>query len=246
MKAEDKHKFLKISQDIIQKIEAGDYLPGDKVPSENEIISHYRVSNTTARKALLEIETKGWARRIKGKGTFVLNRTQDRHLLRTLGSIGDTRIGFHEKLKAEGLEPRNIILEKTILNDGISSEINGKHYIIEGPALLVRQLRCANDIVMKDETKYISLALCPKINVLPTDISYYKIYEQRYQPGELHITQTLGTDIFEPADQENNFESAVLIPVFVLDSAVLTAGHKVVELERSYYRGDKYRFAINA
>ncbi|HEX7753866.1 MAG TPA: GntR family transcriptional regulator [Niabella sp.] len=246
MKAEDKHKFLKISQDIIQKIEAGDYLPGDKVPSENEIISHYRVSNTTARKALLEIETKGWARRIKGKGTFVLNRTQDRHLLRTLGSIGDTRIGFHEKLKAEGLEPRNIILEKTILNDGISSEINGKHYIIEGPALLVRQLRCANDIVMKDETKYISLALCPKINVLPTDISYYKIYEQRYQLGELHITQTLGTDIFEPADQENNFESAVLIPVFVLDSAVLTAGHKVVELERSYYRGDKYRFAINA
>ena len=246
MKAEEQHKFLIISQEIIQRIQDGEFLAGDKVPSENEIISQYHVSNTTARKALLEIELKGWARRIKGKGTYVLNRTQDRHLLRTLGSIGDTRVGFHEKLKAEGFEPKNIILEKTILNDGISSEINGKHYIIEGPVLKVHQLRYANDVIMKDETKYISLTLCPKIHLLPTEVSHYKIYEDKYQLGKLHITQTMGTDIFKPGDTENNFDNSVPIPVFVLDSTILTSYDKVVELERSFYRGDKYRFAINA
>lgn len=235
-----------ISQEIIQKIREGEFLPGDKVPSENEIISQYHVSNTTARKALLEIELKGWARRIKGKGTFVLNRTQDRHLLRTLGSIGDTRVGFHEKLRAEGFEPKNIILEKTILNDGISSEINGKHYIIEGPVLKVHQLRYANDIIMKDETKYISLTLCPRIHLLPTEISHYKTYEDKYQLGKLHITQTMGTDIFKPGDKDNNFDNTIPIPVFVLDSTILTSYDKVIELERSFYRGDKYRFAINA
>src|SRR3546814_14514654 len=62
---------------------------------------------------LLDIELRGWAKRVKGKGTFVLNRTEDRHLLRTLGSITDTRTGFNEKLQAEGFEPRVIILEKT-------------------------------------------------------------------------------------------------------------------------------------
>ncbi|MFT4154434.1 GntR family transcriptional regulator [Parafilimonas sp.] len=246
MKEEEKHKFLMISRQIIDKIQQGEYLPGDKIPSENEIINQYHVSNTTARKSLLEIELKGWARRIKGKGTFVLNRTQDRHLLRTLGSIGDTRIGFHEKLKAEGFEPKNIILEKTIFNDGISSEINGRHYIIEGPALKVHQLRYASDILMKDEIKYISLTLCPKINLLPTDVSHYKLYEEKYQLGKLHITQTMGTDIFKPGDEENNFDNTIPIPVFVLDSAILTSYDKVIELERSYYRGDKYRFAINA
>ncbi|MFT4033910.1 MAG: GntR family transcriptional regulator [Siphonobacter sp.] len=246
MKEEEKHKFLMISRQIIDKIQQGEYLPGDKIPSENEIISQYHVSNTTARKSLLEIELKGWARRIKGKGTFVLNRTQDRHLLRTLGSIGDTRIGFHEKLKAEGFEPKNIILEKIIFNDGISSEINGRHYIIEGPALKVHQLRYASDILMKDEIKYISLTLCPKINLLPTDVSHYKLYEEKYQLGKLHITQTMGTDIFKPGDEENNFDNTIPIPVFVLDSAILTSYDKVIELERSYYRGDKYRFAINA
>ena len=110
-----KSKFLELSDRIIEKIKAGELLPGDKIPSENELIKRHKISNTTARKVLLEIESKGWARRIKGKGTFVLNRTQEHKLLRTLGSIDATRRGFNDYLIAEGFTPKNVILEKTIL-----------------------------------------------------------------------------------------------------------------------------------
>jgi len=72
-----KPKFVKISELIIDKIQSGELLPGDKVPSENEMIHNFGVSNTTARKSLQLIESKGYAQRIKGKGTFVLNRTED-------------------------------------------------------------------------------------------------------------------------------------------------------------------------
>jgi GntR family transcriptional regulator len=72
-------KFISISENIIEKIKKGELLPGDRIPSENELIKQYAVSNTTARKSLLEIESKGWAQRIKGKGTFVLNRTPGHH-----------------------------------------------------------------------------------------------------------------------------------------------------------------------
>src|SRR5690606_26929281 len=109
-----KSKFTAISESIIEKIKNGELLPGDRVPSENELIKQYGVSNTTARKSLLEIESKGWAQRIKGKGTFVLNRTPDHHLVRTLGSIDSTRRGFHESLKAEGFDPINILFVNTI------------------------------------------------------------------------------------------------------------------------------------
>jgi len=246
MAKDTSNKFMTISLDIIERIRNGEYLPGDKVPSENEIIHRYRVSNTTARKALLEIELKGWAKRIKGKGTFVLNRTEDRHLLRTLGSVIDTRTGFHEKLRAEGFEPRNFILEKTILTEGVSSEIGGKHHIIEGPVLKIHQLRYANEIVMKDETKYISLELCPKIQLLPTEVSYFKIYEEKYHLTIDDVMQTLSAEIMAPDNSENRFEASEAIPVFVLDSAVVTQTNHTVELERSFYRGDKYRFAIHA
>ena len=61
-------KYESISKDLILKIQSGDLQPGDKVPSENELIEMYSVSNTTARKSLLEVELKGWVKRIKGKG----------------------------------------------------------------------------------------------------------------------------------------------------------------------------------
>ncbi|MEQ9437416.1 MAG: GntR family transcriptional regulator [Cyclobacteriaceae bacterium] len=241
-----KPKFIAISDEVIARIKSGELQPGDKIPSENELIKIYQVSNTTARKSLLEIELKGWARRIKGKGTFVLNRTPDHHLTRTLGSITDTRLGFDEKLKAEGFTPKNIILEKMILKDGISSEINGKHFIIEGPVVKIHQLRYADDTVMKDEVKYISLDLCPKIHVMPTEVSYFQIYENKYHLKITDVNQTLSADILQPADTENHFETSQPIAVFLLDSAVISQTGKTIEIERSYYRGDKYRFAILA
>jgi len=241
-----KPKFITISESIIEKIKAGELLPGDKIPSENELIKTYNISNTTARKSLLEIESKGWARRIKGKGTFVLNRTVEHQLLRTLGSIDSTRRGFDDSLKTEGYTPKNIILEKTILKDGISSNIIGKHFIIEGPVLKIHQLRYADDDLMKDEIRYVSLQLCPKVDRLPIKISYFKTYEDQYKLKINDIKQTLSIGILQPQNPDNNFDTNKAIPVFILDSAILTENEKVIEIERSYYRGDKYKFAIIA
>ncbi|GAB3943066.1 phosphonate metabolism transcriptional regulator PhnF [Spirosoma harenae] len=240
----NKAKFIALSEHIIDKIKTGELQPGDQIPSENELIKTFSISNTTARKTLLEIESKGWARRIKGKGTYVLNRTEDHHLLRTLGSIYATRRGFHDSLIAEGFTPKNIVLEKTVLQDGISSEINGRHFIIDGPVLKLHQLRYADDLLIKDEVKYISLTLCPKINRVPTEVSYFKVYETNYHLTITEVQQTLGVKILEP--NTTNFELSRPTPVFVLDSAVICTGDKIVEIEQSYYHGEKYKFAVIA
>lgn len=241
-----KPKFLCISENIIDKIKSGEFLPGDRIPSENELIKEHKVSNTTARKSLLEIESKGWAQRIKGKGTFVLNRTYDHHLVRTLGSIDSTRRGFNESLKAEGFKPKNIVLEKIVLHHGVSTEISGKHYIIEGPVLKIHQLRCADETILKDETKYISLQLCPRVNMISTDISHFKVYEDKYHLKITDIKQNLSAVILQPGDVSNNFEVSEAIPVFTLDSVILSPQDRVIEIEKSFYRGDKYKFAIVA
>lgn len=239
-----KAKFIAISELIIERIKTGELQPGDQIPSENELIKTYSVSNTTARKALLEIESKGWARRVKGKGTYVLNRTEDHHLLRTLGSIYATRRGFHDSLIAEGFTPKNIVLEKTILPDGISSEINGRHFIIEGPVMKLHQLRYADEILIKDEVKYVSLQMCPKINRIPTEVSYFKVYENVYHLHISEVQQTLSVRILEP--NTTNFDLSKPTAVFVLDSAVVCTNDKIVEIEQSYYHGDKYKFAVIA
>jgi len=173
-----------------------------------------------------------------------LNRTPEHQLLRTLGSLEATRRGFHDYLTAEGFSHKDIILEKTILKEGISAEVNNKHFIMEGPVLKIHLLRYADDELMKDEIKYISLKLCPRINHLSTEISYFKTYEETYQLKITDVKQTLSVDILSPQASINNFGNKSAIPVFILDSVILCDKSQVIEIEKSLYRGDKYKFSI--
>ncbi len=239
-------KYILISKEIIQQIKNGDFQPGGKIPSENELIKMYSISNTTARKSLLELELNGWVNRIKGKGTFVINRSEDKHITRVLGSFLAMKESFSNNLIKEGFTPKNITLEKTILNDGISSQINNRHYMIEGPVLKMRRLRYADDILLKDETKYISLQLCPKINMVDMDQSLIKIYQEKYGLNLNHVERTLGNTIFYPAHENNYFENEQPIAIFILDGVIFSEDGKSVEIENSFYRGDRYKFSVIA
>jgi GntR family transcriptional regulator len=239
-------KYLVISKDIIEKIELGELQPGDKVPSENDLIKMYSVSNTTARKSLLEVELNGWASRIKGKGTFVLNKSEDKHITRVLGSFLAMRESFNNNLIKEGFTPKNIILEKTILDGGISSNINNRHYIIEGKVLKIHRLRYADEILLKDEIRYISLSLCPKINMLDLEQPLIKLYENKFHLELEKAERTIGCSIVQPSAPHNYFENDIPLALFSLDGAIICSNSKVVEIEKSHYRGDRYKFSITA
>jgi GntR family transcriptional regulator len=237
-------KYIEISQTIISKIESGELLPGDQVPSENDIINTYKISNTTARKSLLEVELQGWVKRIKGKGTFVLNRSEDKSVTRILGSFRAMKETFNGNLIKEGFTPKNVMLEKTILDNGISARVNGKTYIIDGKVLKIRRLRYADDLLLKDEIRYISMQLCPKINMFDLQQSLIKAYQEDYKLQLENVERMLSSTIIYPEEENNYFDNHIAIPIFILDSAITCNGKKVVEIERSLYRGDKYKFSI--
>jgi len=239
-------KYLAISKEIIEKIKSGDLQPGDRVPSENDLIKMYSVSNTTARKSLLEVEMNGWANRIKGKGTFVLNRSDDRHLTRVLGSFFAMRESFTENLIREGFTPKNIILEKTVLAGGFFSNINNHHFIIDDKVLKIHRLRYADDILLKDETRYISLALCPKVIMHDLEEPRLKLYEEYYHLQLEKAERTIGTSIIQPKAPGNYFENDIPLALFTLDGAIVCSDGKVIEIEKSYYRGDRYKFSVTA
>jgi len=63
--------FKKIGDDIRQRIVIEKMIPGDKLPSENELVKEFQVSRTTIQRALRYLEKQGIIRREKGKGSFV-------------------------------------------------------------------------------------------------------------------------------------------------------------------------------
>ena len=69
-------KYVKIKNTIIQKIESGCYLPGDAIPSDNELMRTLNVSKSTITQALKNLEAEGYIIRQQGKGSFVTDRSQ--------------------------------------------------------------------------------------------------------------------------------------------------------------------------
>lgn len=80
-----------------KKIETGEIGPGERVPSESELIAEFRVSSTTARRCLDELANSGLVQRIRGRGTFVTNRDvsiPQRHIAYVYNEVFDLTQGF--------------------------------------------------------------------------------------------------------------------------------------------------------
>ncbi len=63
--------YLQIKSLILQAFQAGEWKPGEPIPSEMELASRYRVSQGTVRKAIDELAAENLVIRRQGKGTFV-------------------------------------------------------------------------------------------------------------------------------------------------------------------------------
>lgn len=69
--------YFQLAKTIQKQIERGRFAAGELIPSERKIASHNNLSLATVRKALEELASKGFLKRVQGKGTFVAG-TADR------------------------------------------------------------------------------------------------------------------------------------------------------------------------
>jgi DNA-binding GntR family transcriptional regulator len=71
MRGQDYH-YSKIVDDLNLKIGLGEYSVGMYLPYEKQLASQYDVSLSTVRKALSELEQRGFVKTLNGKGTIVI------------------------------------------------------------------------------------------------------------------------------------------------------------------------------
>ncbi len=70
-------KYKQIYSHLRRSLTTNEYSPGDKLPSENELVERFGASRPTVGRALAQLETDGMVERRAGSGTFV--RVQNRH-----------------------------------------------------------------------------------------------------------------------------------------------------------------------
>jgi len=74
---------------ILQNLQAGEWKPGEVIPSEIELASRFRVSQGTVRKAIDELASDNLLVRRQGKGTFVATHAEHHVQYRFLKLLPD-------------------------------------------------------------------------------------------------------------------------------------------------------------
>jgi GntR family transcriptional regulator len=89
---------------ILQSLQAGEWKPGEAIPSEMDLAARFRVSQGTVRKAIDELAAENLVVRRQGKGTFVATHAEQHvqyRFLRLMPDEGD--------LDSEGPAHRTIL-----------------------------------------------------------------------------------------------------------------------------------------
>jgi DNA-binding GntR family transcriptional regulator len=69
--------YMLIVYALAEKIKSGELKPGDRVPSDSELVEAYNVSHSTARRALTKLKEMGLTDTVPGYATFVRFPDQD-------------------------------------------------------------------------------------------------------------------------------------------------------------------------
>lgn len=97
----------RVFDELNRSLEADEYLPGSRLPSESQLSATYGVSRPTVRSALRQLESRGLVRTQHGVGTFVSQRPAIHAGLEQMDSITDS-------IKATGRTPSMVYKNRTV------------------------------------------------------------------------------------------------------------------------------------
>jgi GntR family transcriptional regulator len=76
--------YQQIKTLLVRGLQAGEWKPGEAIPSETELAARFKVSQGTVRKAIDELATENLLLRRQGKGTFVATHAEQKVQFRFL------------------------------------------------------------------------------------------------------------------------------------------------------------------
>jgi DNA-binding GntR family transcriptional regulator len=97
-------QYRQIYEKLRAQIAAGEYVPGDLLPSEHELCMEYNVARLTVRKALEQLVTDDFIIRHQGKGSIVKGTPKGigiLSLMSTTSALDSTNLTTHITLKPE-------------------------------------------------------------------------------------------------------------------------------------------------
>ncbi|MET3193548.1 GntR family transcriptional regulator [Bacillus sp. OAE603] len=226
--------YYQLMDILLEKIESGELVENDQLPSERELCDSYRVSRTTVRQTMQELEKQGFIYKVHGKGTYVSPRTHNQSLVKFYS--------FTEEMKKVGKLPTTQVVsfEKVFCDIKIAKVMD---LPVEEEVFKIVRLRLADQDPMLYETSYVPVKDFKNLSSQELEMTpMYEIFRSQYN---VKISRALESFM---AVSANNVESDMLninegAPCLMLKRITYDQS-KVIEYTISIARGDKFTYTV--
>jgi GntR family histidine utilization transcriptional repressor len=145
-------RYQQLKSYIVRNIQAGKLRPGDRAPSELDLVRRFGVSRMTANRALSELSSDGVVVRQAGVGTFVADVQARSHALDVRNIADEIRDRGHVH------RARVVLLEKSVATPEQAARLQ----LRPGGALFHSLIiHCENDLPIQAEDRYVSAHAAP-------------------------------------------------------------------------------------
>ena len=219
---------------LTQSLVAGEWKPGEAIPSEMELAARYRVSQGTVRKAIDELASEHILVRRQGKGTFVASHSEPAYQYRFLRVMPDS---------GEKLHPHNILLD--VRKGKASAEIARALAIKAGSAVhqIKRVLEFQGRPVILDEMVLAAIRF-PGLTVPRLEEykgSMYSFYEEVYGLRMIRAEERIRA-VSADAGVAAHLRVAAGTPLLCVDRIAFTYGDMPVEWRRGLCLTDGFSY----
>ncbi len=225
--------YFQLKAIIEERIDSGEWKPGQLVPSERELCTQFRVSRITVRQALTELVNAGRLVRDQGRGTFVAPPRVEQRLTRLTS--------FTQDMHARGHKPGTQILRfETIMSPPAVARI--LRLATTAEVILIKRLRLTDGEPMAVETAYLPFDKCRGLTAeILEGRSLYQTLTERFGIVPTRAEQQLEA-VACPATEAKLLGIRKDSPVLFIHRTTFDRGGQPFEHVESYYRGDKYVF----
>lgn len=213
------------------KILRGEYMAGDLLPAEPELMAQFQVSRTTVRLALDKLVNEGLIYRQRGRGTFVSAPRIEQDL--------NQGIRFTESLRQRELNASTQLLDAKMVpaSDQTTIDLDVE---MDEPLAIITRLRLVNQEPVGVQSSCLVHRLCPGIlqhNF--TDNSLYDVLEQEYGIRLARFKQTVRAVPPSPS-MARELSVPAGLPLLYIERIGYNENGTPIELLRAHYRSDRY------
>ena len=231
-----KAKYIEIEDFFIDKIENGYLELNQLLPSEAELCDEFSTSRMTVNKAMTNLSSKGYIRRIPGNGSFV----DDAYIDPKNDFI--QKHSLSDEIRSFGMEPGSELLDYQIIqgkdNKQIARELNVKddefiHYFV--------RLRTGDGKPVVLSYTYINYSLLPNLDIRCLQNSFNAYI------SELGIIRSSGYTEFSAA-LPDNYQAEIIgssNKALLKQKIFWRYVNKPFEITTHYYIDDRMSIIIN-